>query len=187
MPLTNEQLGLDPRSEDNDYQGDDEVLTFTEAAEHLTELGNITDEMKARLTFEITFTPRRIDHDIPNFWAVYLDHNRIGCVEDGSYPNPNDKTGWTRLNYEIYSNDEAFKSEAKAKELSSPKVRHIAHCEEYYWQDVTGDPNQPHCDSAYFPSFTTLRELIADYQERKAIEDAKLGDIHISGALELLI
>ena len=89
MPLTTAELRLDPRSDDNDYVGDDEVLTFDEAAEHLKQLGEINESLKPRLTFEITFTPRRIDHDTPNFWSVYLDHKDIGWIIDGSYQDPN--------------------------------------------------------------------------------------------------
>ena len=171
MPLTNQQLGLDPKAPDNDYQGDDEVLAFAEAAEHLKFLGEIPDDIKPRLTFEITFVSRHLNHDIPNYWAVYLDHQKIAEVDDGSDEDP-DGFGWTRIHWEVYSTGDALKTEAEAKALSNPNVHHIAFTDEHSWYSYEEYKDMEYHEGigdAYWASFATLEQLL-NYKENTTHE-----------------
>ena len=165
MPLTNQQLGLDPKAPDNDYQGDDEVLAFAEAAEHLNQLGDIGADLQSRLTFEITFTSRHLNHNIPNYWAVYLDHKEIGTVTDGSFQDP-DSDLWKRLSYEVYSTGDPHKTDIKAFVGSTAPFKRLAYSDEYHWDDYCGD--------AYWASFNTLEEMINRFHEdeREKRDDA---------------
>ena len=151
---------IDVTSDDNDYIGGDEVLDYDEAAELLEHMGEVTDDMKSRLTFVISHASKNIRG--PVYWEVFIDHKKIGSIYDRikNVPMPE-----LSLTMETYFAEMPLRTEEEARALGTDAEDWVySHDEHWYNYDGSGEL---YCGDAYFPSFATLQDLITFTQENK--------------------
>ena len=138
------------------YDKDHTAMMLGDFIDHTkprAEIGHIRPHLRSRITFRIGYTPNSLRRDIPNYWDIHFDGRYIGSLQECF-------TGITS----VFFADEPLRTLEAAKKLSGGNLTRIYSFEEYDWKLPNGRCNY---SEAYYPTFSTLEELIEDFLSRR--------------------